>query len=144
MFPDKFFLGGEISRKNLYIILMTLRRIAPLALLVLLLQAGDRYIHIEFPNGGEVLKSGSQVAILWSSLGVEGDLAILLFKGGEQYAVIAENVPDKGVGNTGRPAGQRTISPAHLLPARPAHQRLLGPRLRHKKVGRMPAGCDRK
>ena len=68
----------------------------PVALLVLFLQAGERYIHVEFTNGGEVLKSGTKVAILWSSLGVEGDLAILLFKGGEQYAVIAERVPDKG------------------------------------------------
>ena len=75
---------------------MIFRRIAPLALLALLLQGGNRYIHIEFPNGGEVLKNGTQVTILWNSFGVEGNLAILLFKGGEQYAVIAESVPDKG------------------------------------------------
>jgi len=75
---------------------MIFKRIAPLVLLVMLLQAGGRYIHVEFPNGGEVLMSGSQVAILWSSLGVEGNLAILLFKGGEQYAVIAASAPNKG------------------------------------------------
>jgi hypothetical protein len=76
--------------------MMKFKGILPLAMLVLLLQAGERYIHIAFPDGGEVLKGGSKVTILWSSLGVEGDVAILLFKGGEQYAVIADRVPNSG------------------------------------------------
>jgi hypothetical protein len=73
-----------------------MRTIAALALLSLLLQAGDRSIRIEFPNGGEVLKCGSQVGVHWRSQGVEGNLAILLFKGSEQHAVIAASVPDSG------------------------------------------------
>jgi hypothetical protein len=76
---------------------MTIRRIATLALLSLLLQAGERFIRIEYPNGGEVLKHGSQVAIQWRSQGIEGNLAILLFKGSEQHAVIASSVPDSGI-----------------------------------------------
>jgi len=66
------------------------------ALLSLLLQAGDRSIRIEFPNGGDVLKCGSQVVVQWRAQGVEGNLAILLFKGSEQLAVIAASVPDSG------------------------------------------------
>jgi len=75
---------------------MTVKRIALLILLALALHGSDRYIHIEFPNGGEVLKSGSQARILWRSLGVSGNVAILLFLSGEQYAIIAESVPDSG------------------------------------------------
>jgi hypothetical protein len=87
---------SEIIEKNLYSIVMTARRLLPLLLLALLLPAGDRDIRIEFPNGGEVLKSGGEVRVLWKSLGISGDLAILLFKGGEQYAVIAAAAPDCG------------------------------------------------
>jgi hypothetical protein len=75
---------------------MIFRRLLPLLLLALLLRAGTREIRIEYPNGGEVLKSGGDVRVSWRSVGVGGDLAILLFKGGEQYAVIAASVPDRG------------------------------------------------
>ena len=61
-----------------------------------LLHAGAGEIRIEFPNGGEILKSGGDVRVTWRTAAVGGDLAILLFKGGEQYAVIAESVPDNG------------------------------------------------
>jgi len=76
--------------------MMIFRRIASLLLLTLLLPAGERSIHIDYPNGGEVLQSGNSVRILWHSIGIEGNLAILLFKGGEQYAVIADAVPNNG------------------------------------------------
>jgi hypothetical protein len=76
--------------------MMKVGHIAIVILFFLSLPAGDRSIHIEFPNGGEVLKSGSQVEILWRSLGVSGNLAILLFKSGEQYAVIADAAPNSG------------------------------------------------
>ncbi|MFH2107700.1 MAG: Ser-Thr-rich GPI-anchored membrane family protein [Chrysiogenia bacterium] len=75
---------------------MTIKRIALLILLTLALQAGDNFIRIEFPNGGEVLQTGCQVRIKWQSLGVSGNVAILLFKSGEQYAIIAESVPNSG------------------------------------------------
>ena len=75
---------------------MTIKKIALTVLLALALQAGDRVIRIEFPNGGEVFKNGSQIRILWRSLGVSGNVAILLFKSGEQYAVIAAATPDTG------------------------------------------------
>ncbi len=68
-----------------------------LFLICLSLQAANRFIHIDFPNGGELLRSGSEVRVLWHSLGVEGSLAILLFKDGEQYAILADSVPDSGV-----------------------------------------------
>lgn len=76
--------------------MMTIKRIALLIMLTLALQAGDSYIRIEFPNGGEVLQTGSQVRIQWRSLGANGNVAILLFKSGEQYAIIAESVPNSG------------------------------------------------
>lgn len=75
---------------------MFFRRIALLLLLALALHGSDRYIRIEFPNGGEVLKSGSPVRILWQSQGVRGNVAILLFKSGEQYAVLAQAAPNSG------------------------------------------------
>jgi len=76
--------------------MMGIRRIVPLVLFSLLLPAGARFIRVDFPNGGEVLKSGSEIRVLWHSLGVGGNLAILLFKGGEQYAIIAAAAPDNG------------------------------------------------
>ena len=75
---------------------MTRKRLLPLLLLALLLSAGERNILIEFPNGGEVLRSGGEVRVRWRSLGISGDLAILLFRGGEQCAIIAESAPDRG------------------------------------------------
>ncbi len=42
------------------------------------------------------MKSGSQVRILWQSQGVNGNVAILLFKSGEQYAVLAESTANSG------------------------------------------------
>jgi len=75
---------------------MHMQRIVIVAMLSLLLQAGDRSLRIEFPNGGEVLKCGSQIGVQWRSQGIEGNLAILLFKGSEQHAVIAASVPDSG------------------------------------------------
>ncbi len=75
---------------------MIFRRLLPLLLLALLLRSGEQEIRIEFPNGGEVLKNGGDVRVNWRSVGVSGDLAILLFKGGEQYAVIAASVPNCG------------------------------------------------
>ncbi|HEX7503098.1 MAG TPA: Ser-Thr-rich GPI-anchored membrane family protein [Acidobacteriota bacterium] len=75
---------------------MIFRRLLFLLLLALLLLSGEQEIRIEFPNGGEVLKSGGDVRVSWRSAGVGGDLAILLFKGGEQYAVIAASAPDNG------------------------------------------------
>ncbi len=68
-----------------------------LLLFALLLEAGERSIRIDYPNGGEVLRRSDEVRILWHSIGVEGNLAILLFKGGEQYAVIADAIPNNGV-----------------------------------------------
>ena len=73
-----------------------MRRIVTLLLFSLSLQAAERFIRIDFPNGGELLRGGSEVRVLWHSLGVEGDLAILLFKDGEQYAVLADSVPNSG------------------------------------------------
>ena len=75
---------------------MTKIRIGLLLLIALVLQAGENYIRIDFPNGGEVLKSGSPVGVRWQSLGVNGNVAILLFKDGEQYSIIAESVPNSG------------------------------------------------
>jgi len=76
---------------------MIMRKFIVLALLSLLLSAGERSIRILSPNGGEVLARGSQVAVQWRSQGIEGSLAILLFKGAEQHAVIAASVPDNGL-----------------------------------------------
>ena len=76
--------------------MMVARRIIALMLLALALGAIDRSIRIESPNGGEVLRSGSPTRILWRSLNMGGNVAILLFKNGEQYAVIAAAAQDSG------------------------------------------------
>ncbi len=83
--------------------MMAMRKIATVALITLLYlpllsqQAPDRFIRIEYPNGGEVLAAGGQATIRWLSLGIKGPVAILLFKDSEQHAVIAENAPNSGV-----------------------------------------------
>jgi len=62
------------------------------------LQAPDRFIRIEFMAGG-------QAAVRWLSLGVDGPVAILLFKGSEQHAVVAASTPNSGVYSWAVPAG---------------------------------------
>jgi len=69
------------------------------------LQAPDRFIRIEYPNGGEVFMAGGQAAVRWLSLGVDGPVAILLFKGSEQHAVVAASTPNSGVYSWAVPAG---------------------------------------
>ncbi len=96
----------EIIEENFYLNVMPAKKIASLFLLTLALHAGSQTIRIEFPNGGEVLKSGGQARILWRSLGVTGSVAILLFKSGEQYAIIAAAVPDSGAYEWKIPADQ--------------------------------------
>jgi hypothetical protein len=76
--------------------MMGIRAILAVILLALLLPAGGRYLRIDYPNGGEVLHSGSQVTLRWSSLGVDGPVAVLLFQAGEQRAIIAESAPNTG------------------------------------------------
>ena len=74
--------------------MMSFKKLVLPIFLVLALRAGAPYINIAFPNGGEVLKTGGQVRIVWQSQGVNGNVAILLFKSGKQYAVIAAALPD--------------------------------------------------
>jgi hypothetical protein len=68
-----------------------------LALLSLPLPASGPSIRIEYPNGGEVLRRGTQVAVRWRTQGIEGSLALLLFKNGEQQAILANGIPDNGL-----------------------------------------------
>lgn len=79
---------------------MRMRRFALLPFFTLLLcpllGAENRTIRIEYPNGGEILKSGATVVLQWRSLGVDGPVAILLFQNGEQRAVIAASAPNSG------------------------------------------------
>lgn len=90
--------------------MMTMRKITALALFVLLTlplvpqQAPAPFIRIEYPNGGEVLKAGGQETVRWLSLGVDGPVAILLFKGHEQHAVIAASVANSGFYSWALPA----------------------------------------
>ena len=70
-----------------------------LALLALPLAAGKTtapFLRIEQPNGGDTLHAGIEAQVRWLSVGVEGPVAILLFKGGEQHAVIAAEAPNIG------------------------------------------------
>ena len=89
---------------------MTMRKIVAVALFTLLnlsllpQQAPDRFIRIEYPNGGEVLKAGGQATIRWLSLGIDGPVAILLFKGSEQHAVIAASTANSGIYSWALPA----------------------------------------
>ncbi len=82
--------------------MMIMRKIAAVALFALLVQpllprqAPERFIRIEYPNGGEVLTAGGQATIRWLSLGIDGPVAILLFKGSEQHAVIAASTANSG------------------------------------------------
>jgi hypothetical protein len=78
---------------------MMMRRTVLLALLALPLLAGPTtapFLRIEQPNGGETLQAGCEAQVRWLSVGVEGPVAILLFKGGEQHAVIAAAAPNIG------------------------------------------------
>lgn len=75
---------------------MNAKKLAWVLLVFMPLLAGEPFIRIEYPNGGETLKSGSPVTILWQSAGVDGNVAILLFRAGEQVAVIAPSVPNTG------------------------------------------------
>lgn len=65
-------------------------------MLVLMLHAGDSSIRIDYPNGGEVLKCGSQTEVRWHSSGFDGPVAILLFKGAEQHSIIAAGAANSG------------------------------------------------
>ena len=76
--------------------MMTRIRIAAFALAPLFLLAAGPSLTIDSPNGGEVLRRGDEVRVLWHSLGVEGNVAVLLFKNGEQYAVIAASIANSG------------------------------------------------
>lgn len=75
---------------------MTSKKAVLLILFVLALRAEAPFVRIVFPNGGEVLRAGSPVRILWQSQAVNGSVAILLFKSGEQYAVLAESTANSG------------------------------------------------
>ncbi len=81
---------------------MTTQRIVCVAALTLLTlatlpgQAPQPFVRVEYPNGGEVLASGSRVTVRWVSLGIDGAVAILLFKEGEQHSVIAARAPNSG------------------------------------------------
>ncbi len=86
-----------MAQRIFYLLAMIKRTFAALALLYMLLPSADRSIRIEYPNGGEVLKRGTQVAVRWSTQGIEGNLALLLFKNGEQLAIIAAGIPDNGL-----------------------------------------------
>ncbi|MBN2346569.1 MAG: hypothetical protein JXO51_09290 [Candidatus Aminicenantes bacterium] len=79
-----------------YLFMMRLPRMVPLLMLCFTLPPAERFIRIDFPNGGELLRGGSEVGIRWHSLGVQGDLAILLFKEGDQYATIASATANDG------------------------------------------------
>ena len=79
-----------------YLLAMIKRTFAALALLSLLLPSADRSIRIEYPNGGEALKRGTQVTVRWRTQGIDGNLALLLFRKGEQHAIIAAGIPDNG------------------------------------------------
>jgi hypothetical protein len=95
--PDEdFFRGARFSGKTHISKTMIFKILSTLLLAAQFLHAGQSEIRIEFPNGGESLVGGGEVRILWRSSSLSGDLAILLFRGGEQYSVIAGAVPDRG------------------------------------------------
>ena len=81
---------------------MTTQRIVTLAALFLLAltalpgQASQPFLRVEYPNGGEVLAAGSRVTVRWVSLGIDGAVAILLFREGEQYSVITARAANSG------------------------------------------------
>lgn len=68
----------------------------------LLLGAGT--IKVIYPNGGEVLKTGSQVQIKWQSTGISGKVVIILYKRGIKHSVITKTTPNSGIFNWAIPA----------------------------------------
>ncbi len=72
----------------------------PLALMLaagILLGAGT--LKVLSPNGGEILKTGSQVRINWQSMGVQGKVVIILYKQGIKHSVITKETPNSGIFN---------------------------------------------
>lgn len=77
------------------------RRLSPILFFLLALAAlpgrdAAPFVRVEFPNGGEVLAAGSRVTVRWLSLGIDNAVAILLFRAGEQHAIIAAGAPNTG------------------------------------------------
>ena len=66
---------------------------------VLYQQAGAKKssINVLYPNGGEVLKTGSTTNIRWQSQGVDGKVIIILYKKGIKHSVIAKQTVNSGI-----------------------------------------------
>ncbi|MCP5048345.1 MAG: hypothetical protein GY940_14340 [bacterium] len=62
------------------------------------LGAAPGTVKITYPNGGEVLKAGSQVAVKWQSKGLRtnDNMVIILFKKGIKHSIISKKAPNSG------------------------------------------------
>ena len=60
-----------------------------------LLYAG--WIKVLYPNGGEVLKTGTDIQIKWQSQDLNGKVVILLYKKGIKQEVISNQTDNSGI-----------------------------------------------
>ena len=60
----------------------------------ILLYAG--WIKVLYPNGGEVLKTGTAIQVKWQSQDINGQVVIVLYKKGIKYMVISEQTENNG------------------------------------------------
>jgi len=54
-------------------------------------------INILYPNGGEVLKTGSTTNIRWQSQEMDGKVIIILYKKGIKHSVISKQTVNSGI-----------------------------------------------
>ncbi len=60
-----------------------------------LLYAG--WIKVLYPNGGELLKTGTDIQIKWQSQDLNGKVVILLYKKGIKQEVISNQTDNSGI-----------------------------------------------
>lgn len=64
-------------------------------LVAILLYAG--WIKVLYPNGGEVLKTGTSIQIKWQSQDLNGKVVIVLYKKGIKHEVISKQTDNSGM-----------------------------------------------
>ena len=59
--------------------------------------SNNTQLKIVFPNGGEILSTGSTIQIRWTSSIPSGKVLLVLFKKGIKHTVISDGTPNNGL-----------------------------------------------
>lgn len=87
--PRFFFLSGLLMLGVLFLVFFAIGNTQ-------FVFAGNAYIKVIYPNGGEDLENGSNVIIRWQSQEVKGKMVIVLYKSGIKHGDIACQAPNSG------------------------------------------------